>query len=110
MTRPTLDRVREWLTKLTSERPVCSRCEYRTDLEAYMSGWEGTGWEPFDICTCVYVRRCSRCANSKAYPWAASLDPACVADWLAANVEPGYEIDLDRMHRECADRGGFSFL
>ena len=106
MNRPTLDQVREWLVDLATAQPTCEQCTRRNCLQY---GQLTPEWE-MDALRHEFVRRCSRCATSKAYPWAASLDPARVADWLAANAEPGYEIDLDRMHRECADRGGFSFL
>ena len=106
MTAPTLSKVREWLRDLASEHPDCERCERREFLtpgELANSEWR------MDPCRMEFVRRCAKCAGTLLYPWASTLDAHRVQAWLRANLRDGGRIDLDKLRRECADRGGFSF-
>lgn len=107
MSTPPLDKIREWLADIAAERPTCEQCTRRRCIT--YSECDSGQWF-LDPLRCEYLRHCSTCASRLAYPWASTLDVHRVQAWLRDNLQEGCRIDLDKLRRDCADRGGFSFL
>lgn len=108
MDRFTPEWTRAWLRDLAACRPTCGSCE-TLPFSAFSSRPDPSTWD-VDWFRDTYTRRCADCRQRFSYPWAASLDPERVADWLDRNAEQNVKIDLELLRRECADRGGLRFL
>lgn len=109
MSEPTLEDAKELIERLKAFRQECGECariSYDTLFrvqsgcpgqlpglsellhEATKGYLEREGWEQIPHAR-SFIKRCEKCANSRAYPWADRLDTEKVLAFMVANKDRG---------------------